>query len=142
MSYRDLEVWKRASVLSVEIHRMTLRNLPSFEMYEEGAQIRRSSKSVRSNIVEGYGRRRYKQEFIRYLCLAESSCDETIDHLEILFDTGSLQEVAIYQRLRAGLKELARMIHGFRRSVEKAHSSMRSDTVESVSNEVSAVEPD
>jgi len=41
--------------------------LPKFEMYEEGSQIRRSAKSVAANIVEGYGRRRYKQEFIRFL---------------------------------------------------------------------------
>ena len=36
---------------------MTLDNLPKFEMYEEGSQIRRSSKAVASNIVEGFGRR-------------------------------------------------------------------------------------
>jgi hypothetical protein len=29
-------------------------------MYEEGRQIRKSIKTVKSTIVEGYGRRRYK----------------------------------------------------------------------------------
>src|ERR1700720_4083624 len=38
---------------------MTMRDLPKFEIYEEGSRIRRSVKSIRSNIVEGYGRRRY-----------------------------------------------------------------------------------
>jgi len=38
-------------------------------MFEEGSQVRRAIKSVKSNIVEGYGRRRYKQEFVR--CLDE-----------------------------------------------------------------------
>jgi len=42
---------------------MTLNELPKFEMYEEGSQIRRSSKSVRTNIVEGYGRRNYKLDY-------------------------------------------------------------------------------
>ena len=65
MSYRNLEIWQMARDLSVAIHKMTLNELPKFEMFEEGSQIRRSVKSVRSNIVEGYGRRRYKQEFIR-----------------------------------------------------------------------------
>jgi four helix bundle protein len=64
MSYRDLEIWKLASEAAVGVHRMTLQELPKFEMFEEGSQIRRSVKSIRSNIVEGYGRRRYKQEFI------------------------------------------------------------------------------
>ena len=64
MNYKDLEIWQIAKELSIEVHKMTL-TLPKFEMYEEGSQIRRSSTSIRSNIVEGYGRRRYKNEFIR-----------------------------------------------------------------------------
>ena len=57
MNYKDLEIWQIAKEFSIEVHKMTL-TLPKFEMYEEGSQIRRSSKSIRSNIVEGYGRRR------------------------------------------------------------------------------------
>ena len=64
MSYRNLEIWQFARELVIDIHKMTLYKLPKFEMYEEGNQIRKSSKSVRSTIVEGYGRRRYKQVFI------------------------------------------------------------------------------
>jgi len=60
-------------------------------MFEEGAQNRKSSKSVRSTIVEGYGRRRYKQEFIRFLSYALASNDETRDHLETLFETRSTE---------------------------------------------------
>ena len=67
MSYKKLEIWQIARELVIDIHNMTLNKLPKFEMFEEGAQIRKSSKSVRSTIVEGYGRRRYKQEFIRFL---------------------------------------------------------------------------
>lgn len=59
MSYRKLEIWKLARELVVDIHRMTIEKLPKFEMYEEGSQIRRSIKSVKSSIAEGYGRRFY-----------------------------------------------------------------------------------
>ncbi|MGD8210411.1 MAG: four helix bundle protein, partial [Desulfobacterales bacterium] len=82
MSYRNLEIWQLARELVIDIHKMTLFKLPKFEMYEEGNQIRKSIKSVKSTIVEGYGRRRYKQEFIRFLVYAIASNDETIDHLE------------------------------------------------------------
>ena len=75
--------------LVADVHKMSLARLPKFEMFEEGTQIRRSMKSIRSNIVEGYGRRRYKAEFIHFLTYAQASCDETIDHLKILFETGS-----------------------------------------------------
>jgi len=80
MNYKDLEVWQIARELSIEIHKMTL-TLPKFELYEEGSQIRRSSKSIRSNIVEGYGRRKYKADFIRFLVYSHASCLETINHI-------------------------------------------------------------
>ncbi len=66
-SYRDYEIWQMAHELTVRVHKMTLAKLPKFEMYEEASQIRRSSKSISSNIVEGFGRRRYKNDFISFL---------------------------------------------------------------------------
>src|SRR6266446_1178344 len=99
MSYRDLEIWKLARRAAIGVHRKTVQELPKFEMYEGGSQIRRSVKSIRSNIVEGYGRRRYKQEFIRFLLFAHASCDETIDHLEMLFETGSPTNEVVYRDL-------------------------------------------
>jgi four helix bundle protein len=47
-SYRDLEIYKKAHKLAVEIHEMSLKP-PKFELYEEGSQIRGSSKSVESS---------------------------------------------------------------------------------------------
>ncbi len=58
-------------------------------MYEEGSQIRRPAKSIVSNIVEGFGLRRYKNEFIQFLTYAIASCDETKVLLEMLLGTGS-----------------------------------------------------
>lgn len=58
MSYKKLQIWQLARELVIDIHKMTLNELPKFEMYEEGRQIRKSSKSVKSMIVKGYGRRR------------------------------------------------------------------------------------
>ena len=121
MSYRDLEIWKLAREAAIGVRRMTVRELPKFEMYEEGSQSRRSVKSIRSNIVEGYGRRRYKQEFIRFLVFAHASCDETIDHLEGLFETGSLTNETTYRDLQAQLDLLGRKLNVFIESVEREH---------------------
>jgi four helix bundle protein len=115
MSYRDLEIWKLAREMAIAVHRMTLQNLPRFEMYEQASQIRRSAKSISSNIVEGYGRRRYKQEFIRFLVFAHGSCDETIGRLEVLFETGSLK------------------LKVFIANVERLHRTNRSDIAEPAS---------
>ena len=123
MSYRDLEVWKLAREAAVAVHRMTLQELPKFELYEEASQIRRSVKSIRSNIVEGYGRRRYKQEFIRFLTFAHASGDETIDHLEGLFETGSLADETVYRDLQTRLDLLGRKLNVFIQGVEREHIS-------------------
>lgn len=126
MSYKNLVIWKEARQVVINIHKMTLMELPKFELYEEGSQIRRSIKSVKSNIVEGYGRRRYKQEFIRFLTYSLASCDETTDHLETLQETGSLENTTLYKDLHGQLQTLGKKINLFIRSVEKDHNKFSS----------------
>lgn len=121
MSYKKLVIWQEARQLVLDIHKMTLSKLPQFELYEEGSQIRRSIKSVKSNIVEGYGRRRYKQEFIRFLTYSLASCDETTDHLENLYETESLKDESLYQNLHKSLQNLGKKLNLFIQSVEKGH---------------------
>ena len=121
MSYKNLEIWKLANKLVIEIHEMTLTCLPKFEMYETGNQIRRSSKSVKSNIVEGYGRRRYKQDFLHFLTISISSNDETLDHLETLFYTKSLKDEKKFNDLSEKIIELGKRLNMFIQSVEKIH---------------------
>lgn len=82
-SYRDLEIYQMAHTLAVEVHHFTL-GLPKYENYEAGSQIRRSAKSVAANIVEGFCRRIYKAEWIRFLIFAHGSCNETIEWLELI----------------------------------------------------------
>jgi four helix bundle protein len=109
--------------LVIDVHRMTVTKLPKFEMYEEGSQIRRSVKSVKANIVEGYGRRRYKQEFIKFITYSLASCDETTDHLETLFETGSLADQTLYDDLHQRLERLGKQVNSFLQSVERGHLS-------------------
>ena len=125
MSYKKLTIWQEAREIVQDIHKMTLKKLPKFELYEEGSQIRRSIKSVKSNIVEGYGRRRYKLEYIRFLTYAIASCDETTDHLETLFETGSLKDETLYQDLHKRLQTLGKKINKFIQSIEKDHQTKK-----------------
>ena len=41
-NYEDLEIYQLSHKVALDIHELSL-GLPSFEMYEEGQQIRRSS---------------------------------------------------------------------------------------------------
>jgi four helix bundle protein len=125
MSYKKLEIWQLSREIAVGIHELTLNLIPKFEMFETGCQIRRSSKSVKSLIVEGYGRRQYKQDFLKYLIFAIASNDETIDHLETLFETGSLKDKNVYDRLHDKIDLLGKKLNVFIESVKREHISMK-----------------
>ena len=119
--YQRLEVWRLARDLSVDIHRMTLEQLPRFELHEVGSQVRRSAKSIRANIVEGYGKRRYKLEFLRHLTYALGSAQETLDHLDTFHETGSLTSQEIHAELTARTRLLIAKLTTFMRGVELHH---------------------
>jgi len=116
-SYKDLEIYQLAHEMALQIHKITLI-LPSFEIFEEGSQIRKSSKAVSSNIVEGFGRKRYRQDYIKFLIYAHSSCDETKEHLEYLFETGSFKEKDIFEDLISKLDLLSKKTNKFIQAVE------------------------
>ena len=119
-SFKDPDIYLLSKELSIKVHAVTVDMLPGFEMYEEGSQIRRSSKSIVSNIVEGFGRRRYKNEFIQFLTYSIASCDETKVHLEILRETGSLEKEP-FENLSDRYKELGAKLFNFREAVIRGH---------------------
>ncbi|UCE20619.1 MAG: four helix bundle protein [Gemmatimonadota bacterium] len=120
--YKKLKIYQLAHELALQVHKMSLK-LPKFEMYEEGSQVRRSSKSVSSNIVEGYSLRRYKAEYIRYLFRAYASSQETVEHLTYLHETESLKDTRIYKKFITKYSELNKMLFSFIRSVEEMHET-------------------
>ena len=124
MSYRKLQIWILARDIVIDVHDMTMK-LPKFELYEEGSQIRRSSKTTKATIVEGYGRRRYKQDWIKFLVYALSSNDETMDHLENLWDTKSLTDESIFVNQKMKIDSLGKMLNKFLQTVEQEHQSQK-----------------
>lgn len=83
MGYRKLHIYTIAFDLFLKTHRESLL-LPKHEVYELGSQLRRSSQSIVANIVEGYGRSKYKQEYIRFLIFSHASNNETLCHLDCI----------------------------------------------------------
>lgn len=118
--YEKLEIYTLSKSLAVRVHSMTLK-LPKHEMYEEGAQIRRSSKSVPSNLVEGYCLRRHENEFLQYLHRSLASNEETLLHLRILRETGSLDDNTTFNELQAEYVKLGKMIFRFIQSIPLMH---------------------
>lgn len=118
---RRLEVYQLAHALGLRLHAMTMR-LPRFEFFEEGAQIRKSSKSVSSLIVEGYRLRKSRDEFLHYLNRAAGSADESREHLDYLHQTGSLKDPSEYTQLKAECERLLGKLIRFIQGVARNHS--------------------
>ena len=116
-SYKNLEIYKLAFSLAIRIHKASLK-LPQFETYEQGGQIRRSSQSIKDNIVEGFGRRKYKAEYIRYLVFAQASCDEATDQSKAILELyPSLEEFA---GINTDLELLGKKINKYIKYVESS----------------------
>lgn len=115
-SYKDLDIYKLSYDLALKVHAKSLK-LPSYEMYEEGSQVRRSSKGITSCIVEGYGRKKYKAEFNKFLIYAHASCDETILHLNFIKEIHEIDENEI-NSIIGSYQELGSKINKFIRYVE------------------------
>ena len=109
-SYRDLEIYQLAFNLSLKVHNASLK-LPSFELFEQGGQIRRSSKGVKDAIVEGFGRRRYKADYIKFLTYSIASCDETLNH--ILSIKTLYPELKEFEELENDYDKLGRKINNY-----------------------------
>ena len=117
MSYQDLEIYKIAYDLARQVHMMTM-SLPKYELYEQGSQVRRSTKSVKDQIVEGYGRRRYKDDFIKFLVYSQASCDEATSQLHMINDLHFNNE---------GLKDLLEQYDILGRKINKFIQYVESD---------------
>ena len=121
--YKALDVYQLAHKLGVNLHKFSLE-LPQYELYETGSQLRRASKSISANIVEGYGRRRYKAEFIRFLIFALASCDETAEWLAYVRDIHKEQADAASPLLEE-MEGLGRKLNRFIQAVSDTHVSAK-----------------
>ncbi len=86
-SYRDLDVYQRSMKALVMAHQVP-QSFPDYERFALADQIRRASKSIPTNIAEGYGRRKSAKEFKHFLTISLGSANEMIVHLEIVRELG------------------------------------------------------
>ncbi len=115
--FKNLNVYKLSFQLASRIFKMT-KSFPADEKFELSSQIRRSSRSVCSNIAEGYRKRIYPKHFISKMTDADSESSETCVWLDFALDCGyiSLEEfkTAIQQ-----YDEVGKMLGGMINNPEK-----------------------
>jgi four helix bundle protein len=75
-NFRELTVYKKAFALSMELFNIS-KIFPPEEKFGLTSQIRRSSRSVCSNIGEGYRKRQYPAHFVSKASDADMENSET-----------------------------------------------------------------
>jgi four helix bundle protein len=111
----DLEVFRRAYRISLEVHRASLE-LPRIEQFALADQLRRASKSICANLAEGFAKQGYSAaEYRRYLLTAIGSSDETQLWLRYCVDLGYLTE-EVGRKWGDEYGEISRMLRGLHTS--------------------------
>ena len=107
----DLEVFRRAYQLSLAIHKASLA-LPRIEQFALADQLRRASKSICANLVEGFAKQSHSAaEYRRYLTVAIGSSDEMQLWLRYAVDLGYIESDEGRQWI-ADYVEISKMLQG------------------------------
>lgn len=89
---KDLEVYRRAYAVSLDVHRGTLV-FPKIEQYALADQMRRSSKAICANLAEGFAKQTHSRpEFARFISMALGSCSEMETWTSYAFDLGYITQ--------------------------------------------------
>lgn len=83
--YQDLLAYRFGRELVRDIHELS-ESWPVEERYMLTSQIRRSSRSICSNLAEAWGKREYRKSFIAKVVDAESEACETMNWLQMAID--------------------------------------------------------
>ncbi len=115
--YKDLIAYQKAYKLAMDIFEAS-KKFPPEEKYSLTDQIRRSSRSVCTNLVEGYRKRRYKPHFIAKISDSESENAETEVWLDFSYDCKYLNEI-LHKDFSSRNSEVGKMLWNMINSPEK-----------------------
>jgi four helix bundle protein len=113
--FRELKVWQKSHALVLNLYRLT-KGFPGHERFGLTSQLRRAAVSVPTNIAEGT-KRRGKQDYARFLNIAEGSLSETEYLVMLSRELGYLQRQEAEGPL-SEISEIARMLYALRCKVE------------------------
>lgn len=108
-SFKDLIVYKKAFDLAMQLYRKSA-SFPKEEVYSLISQIRRSSRSVCSNIAEGYRKRIYEAHFISKVTDADMENSETQVWLDFAYACEYITKKE-HDEFTDGAEEIGRMLN-------------------------------
>jgi len=117
LSFKDLIVYQKAYKLAMEIFEVS-KSFPTEERYSLTDQIRRSSRSVSSNIAEAWAKRAYPKAFVYKLTDSLGEEHETEGWLDYSLDCQYIGK-EIHNKLSDEYVEVRRMLSSMINSPEK-----------------------
>ena len=106
--FKDLKGFKMSYDMAMEIFNIT-KSFPKEEIYALIDQIRRSSRSVCSNIAEAYRKRRYPKHFTSKVSDADGEASETIVWIDFAKDCGYISKI-VYKNIYEKYCEIGKML--------------------------------
>lgn len=116
-SFKDLRVYQMAYALAMEIFHIS-KSFPKEEKYSLTDQIRRASRSVCTNIAEGYRKRRYPKHFTSKITDADAEASETTVWLDFAKDCDYIT-VEIHQSFIERYEEVGKMLGSMANNPER-----------------------
>lgn len=90
-NYKDLDVYKKSYLLAIKMHDIASR-LPHEYRFDLADQIRRASRSIPSNIAEGFTRSKSNKDTINFLKDSLGSNNEILFNIEFMRDVKMIDE--------------------------------------------------
>ena len=112
--FEDLDVWKKAHRLVLEIYRIT-KDFPIEERYCLVSQMRRSAVSIPANIAEGFKKRTLKDKS-NFYNISQGSLEELRYYIILTSDLGYLRDSKVFESI---FNDIGRMLYGLIKSLNR-----------------------
>src|SRR3990170_6381230 len=120
--FEDLKVWQLAHKLSLDFAEL-VRTFPKDERYDLAGQMRRSVRSIPSDISEGFGRHHFNDKLTFYE-RARASLGELRNHFNEALGNGYLGEAG-YENFLKRINEVGYLLNRMMKNVQKARDNYR-----------------
>jgi four helix bundle protein len=118
--FEDLKVWQLAHELSLDVAKL-MKSFPKDEKYDLGGQMRRSARSIPSDISEGFGGFHFNDKLTFYeRCRA--SLGELRNHFQEALGNGYMER-KVYDDFLKKMSEIGYLLNRMMKNVRKARDS-------------------
>jgi len=119
-NYKNIKAYQLADALVIEIYKAT-KKFPKEELYGLVSQLRRAAVSIPTNVAEGASRQ-HEKDYVHFLYIARGSAAE-VEYLSSLARRLGYLSDQEHEKISAAAGEVAKMLVGLIRTIQKAYSS-------------------